>query len=213
MEIFKKLTEEEKLCRDLLYSEYDIILGDKRLNNIAALTYNIKSCDNIFIYIEKGLSITECTWKTIYKSLLLLHTIILYGSEIAIDKSILLTRYLPSLIIYNSALIKKGYLVSGGIDMGAPVRNAAKELDNILKNDNTIRQARYNARINSDSLVPLGNSNSSNNNSNEEALYNPAKNIINGNSNNNSNMLTYGQGINSSIGAGYSLHDVPGMHE
>jgi hypothetical protein len=52
MEIFKKLTEEEKLCRDLLYSEYDITLGDKRLNNIAALTYNIKSCDNIFIYIE-----------------------------------------------------------------------------------------------------------------------------------------------------------------
>lgn len=206
MEIFKKLTEEEKLCRDLLYSEYDVILGDKRLNNIAALTYNIKSCDNIFIYIEKGLSITECTWRTIYKSLLLLHTIILYGSEIAIDKSIVLTRYLPSLIIYNSALIKKGYLVSGGMDMGAPVRNAAKELDNILKNDNTIRQARYNARINSDSLVPLGNSNN-----NEEALYNPAKNTING-TNNNSNVLTYGQGINSSIGAGYSLHDIPGMY-
>ena len=199
MEIFKKLTEEEKLCRDLLYSEYDIILGDKRLNNIAALTYNIKSCDNIFIYIEKGLSITECTWRTIHKSLLLLHTIILYGSEIAIDKSILLSRYLPSLIIYNSALIKKGYLVSGGTDMGAPVRNAAKQLDNILKNDNTIRQARYNARINSDSLVPLGNNNT------EEALYNPAKNTINSN-----NILTYGQGINSSIGAGYSLHDVPG---
>lgn len=199
MEIFKKLTEEEKLCRDLLYSEYDIILGDKRLNNIAALTYNIKSCDNIFIYIEKGLSVSECTWRTIYKSLLLLHTIILYGSEIAIDKSILLSRYLPSLIIYNSALIKKGYLVSGGTDMGAPVRNAAKQLDNILKNDNTIRQARYNARINSDSLVPLGNNNT------EEALYNPAKNIINSN-----NILTYGQGINSSIGAGYSLHDVPG---
>lgn len=198
MEIFKKLTEEEKLCRDLLYSEYDIILGDKRLNNIAALTYNIKSCDNIFIYIEKGLSVSECTWRTIYKSLLLLHTIILYGSEIAIDKSILLSRYLPSLIIYNSALIKKGYLVSGGTDMGAPVRNAAKQLDNILKNDNTIRQARYNARINSDSLVPLGNNT-------EEALYNPAKNTINSN-----NILTYGQGINSSIGAGYSLHDVPG---
>lgn len=205
MEIFKKLTEEEKLCRDLLYSDYDIILGDKRLNNIAALTYNIKTCDNIFIYIEKGISITECTWRTIYKSLLLLHTIILYGSEIAIDKSILLTRYLPSLIIYNSALVKKGYLVSGGTDMGAPVRNAAKQLDNILKNDNTIRQARYNARINSDSLVPLGNNNDNNNN--EEALYNPAKNI---NNNNNSNMLTYGQGINSSVGAGYSLNDVPG---
>ena len=82
-------------------------LNDRRLNSIAALTYNIQSCERIFNILEKTISPSDNPHQVIYKSLLIIHSILLYGSEIAIDKCISLVPFMTSLPDYNSALVKK----------------------------------------------------------------------------------------------------------
>ena len=198
-------SEEEKLCGDLLFSDMDISLGDKRLNNIAAYTYNSNSCVKIFNMIEKGLTPTENPWKTIYKTLLLLHTIVLFGSELAIDKAILLCRFVAPLGTYNSALVKKGFFGSGGTDYGAPVRAEAKVVDAILLTDDSIRKARAAAREGQDSLVPMGDllGGGDDTTAGHNAEFNPSQGVS----------MNYGQGINTSVGAGFGLHAVPGIYE
>ncbi len=151
-------SEEERACVEIIFSDIDISMGDKRLNSLAARTYNANSCEKIFALLEKALSPQEHPWKTLYKSLLLLHTIVLYGLELAIDKCISLCRFVNPLQTYNSALVKKGFFGGGGgTDYGAPVRMVAKTVDAILINDNNIRHARSEARQGQDSLVPMGN--------------------------------------------------------
>lgn len=198
-------SEEEKLCGELLFTEIDVQLGDKRLNNIAAYTYNATTCSKLFIMIERGLSPTDNPWKTIYKTLLLLHTIVLYGSELAIDKAIEQSRFILPLQTYNSALVKKGFFGGGsGTDYGAPVRASAKVLDEILRTDQTIRKARAEAREGQDSLVPMGDLLGTDDSAAEHNReFNPSAGIS----------MNYGQGITTSVGAGYGLNVVPGIYE
>ncbi|RYG62931.1 hypothetical protein EON64_16940 [archaeon] len=195
---FAKLTsgaqgsEEGKACALILFTDQDIQMNDQRLNNLAALTYNSKSCENIFAELEKAITPTENPWKTIYKALLLLHTIILYGSELAIDKAISLCKFVHPLQAYNSALVKKSFFSSGGTDYGAPVRATAAVITTILMKDENIRRARSEART--ADLVPLGQA---------FEQHNPQQGL----------QMTYGQGLNSSVGAGFGLEAVPGMYE
>lgn len=198
-------TEEEKLCSELLFTEIDVQLGDKRLNNLAAYTYNATTCQKLFIMIERGLSPTENPWKTIYKTLLLLHTIVLYGSELAIDKAIKLSRFILPLQTYNSALAKKGFFGGGGgTDYGGPVRASAKILDEILRTDQTIRTARSEARAGQDSLVPMGDLLGGDDSATEHNReFNPSAGIS----------MNYGQGLTTSVGAGFGLNAVPGIYE
>jgi len=214
-------SEEEKLCAEILFTDNDIRLGDKRLNNAAALTYNSTSCQKIFVLIEKGLTPNENPWKTIYKTLLLLHTIVLYGSELAIDKAIGLCRFVNPLLNYNSALVKRGYFSGGGTDYGAPVRQEAKVLDAILLTDESIRQARRDARNGQDSLVPMGENRS---NSNTRSIAGGSNNDLLDLDTGSSQLvgelnpsagqsMNYGQGLTTSVGAGYSLQAVPGLYE
>jgi hypothetical protein len=197
-------SEEEKLCGEILFSDNDIHMGDKRLNNVAAYTYNATTCTKLFVMIEKALSPTDNPWKTIYKSILLLHTIVLFGSELAIDKAIQLCRFVHPLGTYNSALAKKGFFSSGGTDYGAPVRAAAKTLDEILINDENIRKARSDARAGQDSLVPMGELLGGDDvTASHNRDFNPA----------HGSAMNYGQGITTSVGAGFGLHAVPGIYE
>lgn len=200
-------SEEERLCGDLLFSEKDIHMGDKRLNNLAAYTYNSVTCQKLFVMIEKALTPTENPWKTIYKSLLLLHTIVLYGSELAIDKAIDLCRFVRPLGTYNSALAKRGlFSGSGGTDYGAPVRAAAKTVDEILLTDASIRKARSDARQGQDSLVPMGDlldDGSAAALADHNREFNPSHGV----------QMNYGQGLTTSVGAGFGLQAVPGIYE
>lgn len=197
-------SEEEKLCGDILFSDTDIHFGDRRLNNVAAYTYNATTCQKLFVMIEKTLSPTDNPWKTIYKSLLLLHTIVLYGSEVAIDKAIQLCRFIRPLSTYNSALARKGFFTSGGTDYGAPVRAAAKTLDEILLTDESIRKARGDARAGQNTLVPMGELLGTDDvTSSHNKDFNPAAGVS----------MNYGQGITTSVGAGFGLHAVPGIYE
>ena len=60
-------TPEEKQCADLLFSDVTVNMGDQRLNSMAALTYNMQSCESIFAIVEKALNPSENQWKTLYK--------------------------------------------------------------------------------------------------------------------------------------------------
>jgi hypothetical protein len=182
---------EEQACETLLFDEQiSIEMGDQRLNNLAAQTFNSNICNKLFNLIDRALNPADNNWIVIYKALLLLHTIILYGSELSIEKSIDLCRFVYPLQEYNSALVKRsglfGSKAMGGQDYGGPVRAKAKELVPILMNDNTIRDERAKARTGGDMLVPMGVE-------------------IEHSDNDSSSFLSYGQGSERSIGAGYGL--------
>lgn len=190
-----KNTEEEKRCSEILFNDIDIAFGDQRLNQIAALTWNAGACDKIFALLDKTLSPTDNPWKTIYKALLIMRTVVCYGSEKAVDSSIQFSRTVLFLQDYNSALVKKGlFSVAGGTDYGAPVRAEAKLLTEILRSDDSIRTARANARnVNgSTSLVPVG--------------------MIVPTDTNTKPELHFGQGLDKSLGAKYSMEEVPGLY-
>ena len=72
---------EEKQVYNLLLSNEDVIIkeGDQRLHSIAALTYNKPVCDMIFHIIQKCLTPSDYPHYVLYKTLLLLKTVVLYG--------------------------------------------------------------------------------------------------------------------------------------
>lgn len=196
-------SEEERLCSQLLFNDGDVKMGDQRLNNIAARTYNSEACKRIFAVLEKTLSPTENPWKTIHKALLILHTIVLYGSELAVDKSIQLCRFVYPLIQYNSALVKKSWFSGGGgTDYGVPVRQEAKVLNDILVTDDGIRNARAAARAGQESLVPMGQ---------QQQQAAAASAAVTAQA--TAARLAFGQGAQARVGAGFDLSAVPGMYE
>jgi hypothetical protein len=121
---------------------------------------------------------------------------VLYGSEYAVDKAINLCDLINKLQTYNSALVKRSIfsLSSGGTDYGSGVRQASKALHTILLSDDEIRNARTLAHEHADSLVPLG----------DLPIENLAPPPM---------KLNFGQGIETSVGAGYDLSAVPGMYD
>lgn len=125
-----------------------------------------------------------------------LHTIVLYGSEIAVDRAVNSSRLVLRLRDYNSALVSKTPFSKGGTDYGAPVRMQASQLLNIIETDGGIRQARSAARQGQESLVPMGTDTLL-----DLDLAPPPPNLM------------FGQGVQKSIGAGYDLSAVPGMYE
>lgn len=172
-------------------------MGDQSLNNLAAHTYNAQLCDKIFAMIEKALSPTDYSWKTLHKALMALHTIVLYGSELAVDKAVDICRFTFSLQEYNSALVKKnGFFTSaggGGMDYGAPVRAQAKILSSILMSDESIRRARAEAREGQESLVPMG----------DFSSVQKAPEPLN---------FQFGAGATHSVGAGFGMDAIPGRY-
>lgn len=164
--------------------------NDARLNNIAMMTWNITTCEDVYSVLNKSLNPSEYSWKAILHTLLCLRTIVFYGSEIAIDMAITLCPFIYKLQDYNSALVKNklGFPV-GGTDFGGPVRQEAKTLYNILSNDNEIRKARKDARDKQNGLlVPLGD---------KPPEEKPA------------HTLQFGAGVTATVGAAYSMQDVP----
>lgn len=127
-------------------------------------------------------------WKILHHALLLLRTIVLFGSEHAVDKAFSLSRFLFALQSYNSALES-----GGGVDYGAPIRKEAKELTTLLKSDTSIRVARKEAREQGGALVPQGSA--------EDTI------------NLKESKLGFGQGVDRALGAGFGIEKIPGMYE
>lgn len=187
---------------DLLFdNNVTLRMGDTRLNNITALTWNLNQSQKVFSFLTKSLDPEKYPWQTLHKSLLLLHTIILYGSEAAIDSCIQMFRAVDKLTSYNSALVKqRGLFSAGGTDYGAPVREEARIVCEILVNDDNIREARRSAHESADSLVPMGEDFAA------KAAASQGKS--------NAAAMGFGQGMDSQyLGAGFDLSQVPGMYE
>lgn len=156
---------------------------------------------NMFLsLLIKSLNAQEFPWKTLYKALMVYHTIVLFGSEIAVDKTVTYSKLILNLRNYNSAMVSTTSFIrcAGGTDYGAPVRMQASQLLEIIDTDASIRRARAEARAGSgqDSLVPVGTDNLL-----DFDMAPPPPN------------LAFGQSVEKSIGAGYDLSAVPGMYE
>jgi hypothetical protein len=150
----------------------------------------------------------EFPWRTLHKAVLVYHTILLFGSDIAVDKSIRNSRSVYLLQSYNSATQAKGMFLhsSGGTDHGGPVRAAVASLLRILESDATIRRARAEARQGQDSLVPIGTAP-------PPAAIDDDGDLLGLGVTKPPADLTFGQGVGKSIGAGFDLSAVPGMYE
>jgi hypothetical protein len=185
--------------------------GHPKLNNVCSLCWNGDKCNKIFDMIDKVLNNNDYEWDVQLRTLLLLHTLVLYGPPMAVDSAIKLCHDVVKLQTYNSALIKKGVfgLAVGGIDYGGPVRLAAISLTPILSSDDSIRQARTKATEGQDSLVPIGD------------LLQIKSTLTNGigefeTTLSNTSNLGFGQGFEQRLGTTYGLnatHMVPGLYE
>lgn len=145
--------------------------------------------------LEKSLVPENNPWQTLFKSLLLLHTIVVYGSEKAVDSAIQKCPHVHKLREYNSALIRRSFFSQSSYDYGGPVRKSAEALYDILMDDDGIRNARARAREGQDSLVPIG------------TFVEAPKATPN---------LVFGQGAATTgraMGAGFDLAAIPGMYE
>jgi len=140
-------------------------------------------------------------WKSIFKALLLLRTIVLYGSELSIDMAIDVCPMVYRLRDYNTALISRTKFggIPGGTDYGAPVRQEVNILFPILSSDQNIRNARNEAKINAGEnvLIPVG-----------DYLGEKSSAVSH-------THFSFGQGMNATagVGAGFSLENIPGMYE
>jgi hypothetical protein len=153
-------SEETKACGAVLFNDTDIRMGDKQLNQLAVMTYNSRQCDNLFNLLEEAIEAELNPAKTIYKALLVIHTILLYGSEYAVDKCIALGSMISILQNYN-----EDNLLLKSIDSNdeenesernlSSIRSLSMTLSSVLIKDTTIREVREIARINSKDSSPL----------------------------------------------------------
>ena len=70
-----------------------LYMGDARLNSLAALTWNSNVCGLLFEHLERGLDASRSAPHVLRNSLLVLQTVVLYGSALAVDKAIDFCRF------------------------------------------------------------------------------------------------------------------------
>eukprot|EP00904_Undaria_pinnatifida_P005490 jgi/Undpi1/2070/HiC_scaffold_12.g05456.m1 len=128
-------SESEKKMGKFLFDEKTEWATSRELHGLAALTFNDRECAG---------------------AVKLLHHFVLYGAERCVDHAWDHQRRVDNLRRYNSAIHgRTGTLSGGGTDFGAPVRKAAAELDDLLKDSEAIREAREEGRT-PDALLPMG---------------------------------------------------------
>jgi len=161
----KVMSPAEKQLRPILFDEGIQVLSNFELNQIASLTYNDITCDEIFELIEqicrKPLDHTPLN---LQKSLIATKHVLVFGSEKTVNNAYGILDYIKALLEFNTVLMtqKQGGAMSffqtlqgGGVDKGGPVREAAGEVVKLLSNINELRQIRTSS-ASKDSLVPVG---------------------------------------------------------
>ena len=71
------------------------------------MTWNADSCENIFRIIDKALTPQDYPFRTLHSAVLLVHTIVLYGSEVAVDRALQISRFVFSLQTYNRCAARR----------------------------------------------------------------------------------------------------------
>lgn len=110
------------------------------MEQIAQGTYNIREREEILgMIFRRFTEKTGSEWRQLYKALQLLDYLIRHGSERFIDDTRSSVRLIELLESFH-------YIDSEGRDQGINVRNRAKQLTDLLKDDSKIRSERKNAR-------------------------------------------------------------------
>ena len=137
-------TEAQKKVGAYIYDDKVTGATSFDMHNIAALTFGVPQCEEVFRIIKEGLNVNESTPLTIEKSLKLLKHLVTHGAERCVDAAWDLADYVEGLETYNTALIRGAVhnIIGGGVDKGEPVRIVALELKELLADDNRIREER-----------------------------------------------------------------------
>lgn len=161
----QQATPAEKQLRPLLFDEAIHVLSTFELNQMASLTYNDVTCDDMFELIERICSKPlEHTPLSIQKALVVTKHILIYGQEKTVNHAYGLQDYFKALTTFNTVLMtqKQGGAMAffqsiqgGGVDKGGPVRQAAEDVVKMLSNVHELQRIR-NASASQESLVPVG---------------------------------------------------------
>lgn len=193
-------SETERKIGGFLFNEKTEWTTSRELHGLAALTFNNESCTGAMDIISKALEPKDNTWRTLHKAVKLLHHFVVYGAERCVDHAWDRQRKVEALRRYNSAMHSRtGVLNGGGTDFGGPVRKAAEELDDLLKDSEGIRAARAQER-DPGALLPLGDSD-------DYVAPVQAKPLDLGKDD------AFGVVPQGSVGAKFDLEQVPGLYE
>ena len=159
------VSQAEKELRPLLFDDGCQVLSTFEMNKIASLTYGELVCDEIFELFETVVAEPlNYSPLTVQKSLVVMKHVLIYGSEKCVNSGYGIAKFVESLVTFNTVLAtqqKQGAtaflyrLKGGGVDKGGPVREAAKEVHELLKNINELQRIR-NESASKNSLVPIG---------------------------------------------------------
>jgi hypothetical protein len=161
-----KQSPAEKQLRPMLVDDSIQVLSTFELNQVASLTFNDVTCDDIFELIETICRRpSEYTPITIQKALVVTKHVLIFGQDKCINHGYGLIEYFKYLAVnFNTVLLaqKQGgalaffqSLQGGGVDKGGPVREVATQLVKLLSNIPELQRLR-NANASNESLVPIG---------------------------------------------------------
>lgn len=194
-------TETERKIGLFLYEEDVQWASSKELHGLAALTFNEKECAIVMAMIRAAIDPKDNTWLTIHKAVRLLAHFVIYGAERCVDHARFMDREIEDLVRYNSAIhSRSGSIAGAGTDFGEPVRREATSLVALLKDVERIRVTRA-ANRDSQSLLPQGNSSDYVPPPAPIEYLKPSKEDV------------FGVVRHDSLGAKFSLSEVPGMYD
>jgi len=147
-------TEAEKRVTVLVFNDQTDGISSKDLNGLAALTFNPKPAEEIFLILTDALDPQQHTWQTILKAVIVVDHLVRFGAERCVDHSWAILRRIESLAQYNSAMVKTAFGLVGGRDNGLPVRERAGPLASMLNDPSAIREARAAIQERQGAIVP-----------------------------------------------------------
>jgi hypothetical protein len=161
----KVMTEAEKRLSSLLFDEGQQVLSTFEMNQIASLSYEDETCEQIFDMLEEVMGHPmKFTVLAVQKSLFVAQHVLIYGSEKCVNSCWGLSSYVEQLCKFNTVLLAQKQqgigswwqsVKGGGVDKGFPVREASEKLHVLLADAPRIQQLR-NDHADPNSLVPVG---------------------------------------------------------
>ena len=158
-------TPAERHLKQILFDDNLLVLTSFELNQVASLTYGDLVCDQIFEILEQVMAQpTSYSPLSLQKSLVITKHVLVYGAEKCVNSAYGIGKLIEALQDYNTVLMvhkQQGAFAmlqriqGGGVDKGGPVREAAKEVHQLLLNINELKRIR-NASADPGSLVPIG---------------------------------------------------------
>lgn len=155
--------EAERAMAKTLYDDNVQVMSSFEMNKYASLTYGAQVCMDVFNLLGEILaSPTDPTVLTLQKTLVLVRHLAVYGSDDAVVQANAMRHLVQRLLNFNTVLHTTAgnslltQIRGGAVDYGAPVREAAQNLDRLLHDPASLQRIRS-RQADPNSLVPVGN--------------------------------------------------------